>query len=175
MLFHHNTFAGFDSYGRANVLYNETVGTLRTHTLPSSKGNIWLALATKHDDFYGVNLSDPDGTAHLRVGGWPFYYGVGCDGDVTQYMTSSPMFAQTFPGIHVITGTSETTPVSNINFTNNKATTSGPVAGAGQGNYQITAGSVVAALLPIPVLPFDLAGVARHSSNTAAGAYELNP
>ncbi len=179
---HHNTFAGYWNYGRATIFYNETNGTLRTHDLVSSKGNIHVSLNTKHDIFFAVNSGDPDGTASARVGGWAYMYGVGCAGECVQYAdaTSQPngtgsSFSQAFAGLDAVCGSSTTAPLD-PKFVDPKAAVwsgSGTLAaaGTGGGDYRLQTGSPAAGRLGRPVLRFDLDGRARPSVHDASGAY----
>lgn len=169
MIVHNNTFAGFWAYGRGNILYDETNGTLRSHTLNSFKGNLHCQINYKSDVFSGATLALAD--ASSRVGTWSYGFGVDCEGEVALYRDAGVgSFSQDYPGRRSVIGTSDTVPL-NAAFTDYRGTTAGPVAGAGGGTYSIGAGSVAAARLASPVLRFDTAGNARLAANDAAGAY----
>lgn len=162
MVVWHNTFAGFDSYGRGNILYNETAATPRTHKLCSFVGNIHVQINTKHDVFH------LDGA---YVGAWSYLYGVGCRGEFSRYRDGGTgSFKQDYPGIGASIGTSNTSPGNDPLFTTPAHTTSGPVAGAGNGVYTLQVGSPARNFVTNSPLPFDLAGTAR-SGMVAAGAY----
>jgi len=164
----HNTLAGFNDWGRGNILYNETSGTARTHDLCSFGGNIHNQGNTKHDVFCGVN-GFPD--ASTRTGGWSYLYGVGCRGEFFRYRDAgSGSFAQRFAGMGSVVGTSNTGAGLDPLFIAPAHTTAGPVAGAGMGNYRTQAGSPARALLANSLVPFDGDGVAR-SGTVAAGVY----
>ena len=191
---HHNTIAGFWSFGRNNELYNETLGgvsKMRTHTLNSFVGNIWTQINTKNDVFYATDSNhmngDPtliaaDGSCSLRVGGWSHMYGVGCKGEVVCFPDAygasgvqngtGSSFSQAYAGLGSICGASSTVSLA-VNFTSYQGVTSAGATGAGGGNYTITSGSVAQGRVINPVLPFDLAGNPRHATGSAAGAYEL--
>jgi hypothetical protein len=165
---HHNTFVGFDLYGRSNLFYDD--GTTASSTsLVSVKGNIHCQINTKSDVF------NNDGT---RTGNWPYEFGVGCEGEFSLYRDANGggiggSFAQDYEGLNSDIGTSNTTmnggPASLI-FTNFQATTSGPTGGAGNGDYSLVAGAAPKGIAPA-LIRFDAAGTER-SSTTSAGAYE---
>lgn len=159
----HNTLAGFDIYGRSNVLYNDTAGDPRSHTLASFVGNIHVQINTKHDVF--VN----DGS---RVQGWAYLYGVGCRGEFSRYQDAGGgSWKQDFPGLDASIGSVRTGPGNDPLFTAYAGTSSGPVAGAGQGVYSLQPASPCKRLLTKPILPFDLAGERRNTVQDSAGAY----
>jgi hypothetical protein len=162
-IMHQNTFAGFNNLGRWNALYNETAGGARTHKLCSFKGNISVQINTKHDVFL------LDGT---RTQSWAYLYGVDCAGEFSQFLDAGAgAFAQAYPGLKAKIGTSATV-AQNPSFTTPAHCTTGPAAGAGNGNYALQAGSLAIGQVVDPVLAFDLAGTARNANNNAAGAYE---
>jgi hypothetical protein len=173
VLHHHNTYTGFFNNGRDNLLYNETAGTLRTHTLHSLIGNIHNQLNTKHDVFAGANSGLSD--ANLRIGGWSYLYGVGCHGEFSQFIDATSggvggPFAQAFPGFRSNLGTSSTVRNDPV-FVNYQGTTSGPTAGSGGGDYRITAAtSPCVGKVAVAVLPYTLDGVARPTTNDNSGA-----
>jgi hypothetical protein len=170
----HNTGAGFDIYGRWNMFYNETSGTLRTHTLMRVEGNIAPQINTKHDVFAGENDALADSAS--RTGGWSFLYGVGCRGNFTMFRNASggggrSGFGQLYAGAGSSIGTSNTAANDPL-FTTPQHTTSGPNAGTGGGTYTLQAGSPARSLLTADAWTpaRDLAGSAR-SGTVAAGAY----
>ena len=173
----HNTYAGFDAYGRHNALYDETPGSLgdatkrRLHKLQSYVGNILVQLNTKSDIFCGNNsIAD----APNRTGNWAFRHGVGCRGVFVRYRNASGTtgagYEQDYPGIGSVVGTSNTGAGLDPLFTSYQGTTSGPTAGAGGGDYTIGALSPAKGLVTGSPLAVDLAGNAR-SGTVAAGAY----
>jgi hypothetical protein len=170
MLVHHNTFAGFWAYGRGNILYDETSGTLRTHTLNSFKGNLHTQINYKSDIFAQANALP---TPELRTGTWSYNFGVDCEGEVALYRDAGAGgFSQDYPGLRSVIGTSDTVPLTAA-FSDYRGTTSGPTVSAGGGTYSIGAGSIAAARLANPVLRFDVTGVVREVAPQAAGAYRL--
>jgi hypothetical protein len=165
MVIHNNTFVGFFINGRANLFYDEGT-TPRTTRLQSLKGNIHVQLNTKGDRFA------LDGT---RVGNWAYLYGVGCQGEFSQFVDADSggigsSFAQAYPGLGAKIGTSATVRNDPL-FTDYKGTTSGPTAGAGGGTYTLQAGSPAKSMVASAVLSHDLAGAARPTGNDSAGAY----
>lgn len=162
LVVHQNSFAGFNDYGRGNILYNESTAA-RTHKLCSFVGNIHVQINTKHDVF------KTDGT---RIQSWPYAFGVGCRGEFSQFLSAgSPGFAPDFAGLNASLGASNSV-MNDPKFTAPAATTSGPVAGAGGGDYTLQAGSPCIGRVAVPVLAFDLAGTARSLTASASGAYE---
>jgi hypothetical protein len=173
LVMHHNTIAGFWNSGRCNLVYDEGP-TARTNRLHSMVGNIHVSINTKGDVFRGANEAGAD--ASSRTGNWAYLYGVGCRGEVSQYIDANSgglgtSFAQDYPGLDAGIGTSATIRNDPL-FTDYKATTNGPTAGAGGGNYSLQAGSPAIGRVRAPVLAFDLAGAARSATASAAGAYE---
>lgn len=166
VVIHHNTFAGFWNNGRANLFYDEGA-TPRTNKLHSCIGNIHVQMNTKGDVFV------TDGT---RVGNWSFLYGVGSHGEFTMFRDAGSgglgsSFAQQYPGLYASYGTSDTVRNDPL-YVSDQATTSGPTAGAGGGNYALQSGSPAKARLLGPVLRFDLAGATRSTTAASSGAYE---
>ena len=161
----HNSFAGFDTYGRGNLLYDETTGTARTHKLQSFVGNIHVQINTKSDIF------KTDGT---KLGNWAYDNGVGCRGEFSIYRNAAGNltsgFHQTYPGLSANIGTVNAGVGNDPLYTANQATTSGPTAGAGGGTYTLQAGSPAKGLVADSPLAVDLAGSAR-AGTVAAGAY----
>lgn len=160
LVMHHNTSAGVGIYGRYNVVYDDTPGTARTHTLVSFKGNLGPQINTKGDVF----MSDG-----ARLGNFPFHHGVGCTGDFARGLDAGGgglSFGQAYAGIgSVING-------GTILFVDDRATTAGPVAGTTGGNYDIQSGSPAKNLFSGYLLARDYAGAARSTSGTVdAGAY----
>ena len=168
----HNTYVGFDIYGRSNFLYNDTTGTFRTHKFVRSAGNIQVQINTKHDVFK---------TNGAYTQAWPYLNGVGALGEFSQFLDAggggASGFGQNFSGLGTNIGTSASVRNDPL-FTSYQGTTSGPSAGAGNGTYTISPNSPAKQLLGVGLLRFDLAGVIRPSptwGNTstydAAGAY----
>jgi hypothetical protein len=173
LVMHHNTIAGFWNSGRCNLLYDEGP-TARTNKLHSFVGNIHVAINTKGDVFRGANEAGAD--AASRTGNWAYLYGVGCRGEFSQFTDANngglgTSFAQDYPGLDAHIGTSNSIR-NNPLFMNDQATTSGPTAGSGGGDYSLQAGSPAIGRVKAPVLAFDLAGNARSATASAAGAYE---
>ncbi len=167
-IYWHNTMAGFNDHGRSNLLYNETSGDPRTHTLPSFVGNIHVQINTKHDIFCGVG-GYPD--ASTRTGGWAYLHGVGCRGEFSRYRDAgSGSFTQDYGGLSSSIGTVNTGAGNDPLFTTPAHTTSGPAVGAGNGTYTLQGGSPAQARVTESPLGYDLAGTAR-SGTVASGAY----
>lgn len=181
VIFHNNTFAGFVQNGRTNLFYDDG-GTPRSNTLMSVRGNIFTQINTKSDVYRGVNEGNPEGftpgSPSTRIGNWGFMYGVGAFDNYTQYIDASngglgTSFAMAYAGYGSSIGTSNTTPaMATTNWTDYKAATTGPSAGAGQGTYTLTSGSApVAGIVDDACLSHDLAGTARTTTGDDAGAY----
>jgi hypothetical protein len=176
-----NTFAGFFIQGRNNIFYDDGP-TQRNSRLMCVKGNFFTSINTKSDVFRGVNEGNPEGftpgSPSTRIGNWAFMYGVGCDGNFSNYIDADSGgvgsgFAQAYGGIGSLIGTSNSSPqLANVNFTAWAATVSGPTGGAGGGTYTFTSGSVApAGIVTTAVLSHDLAGTARPTTADTAGAY----
>ena len=160
IIFQHNSLAGFNDAGRSNLFYDEG-STARTSKLMSVRGNVHVQINNKGDVFV-LNGA--------RVGNWPYLYGVGCDGEFSQFIDAGTgSFAQAYPGGNASIGTSSSTRNDPL-FVDSKAKSSGPTAGAGGGDYRLQSGSPAKARAR-RVLPFDLDGNAR-SELASAGAYE---
>lgn len=175
IILHNNTFTGWFQNGRSNLFYDEGA-TGRFNKLMSCKGNIYCEINTKGDVFAGVNQAQPD--AATRLGNWQYLYGCGCQGEWSQYIDAASgglgtSFAQAYPGLGAHIGTSASTPQSPTAtmWTNYQGTTGSPTAGAGGGTYSLGASAPVKATVSSAVLPFDLAGTARPTTNDSAGAY----
>jgi hypothetical protein len=164
VIMHHNTFAGFFNGGRGNLFYDDGA-TARTNELMSMRGNIHVQINTKGDVFT---------TNGARVGNWAYLYGVDCQGEFSQFIDADSGglgsgFAQSYPGLGASIGTSATVRNDPL-FADYQGTTSGPMAGAGGGDYALQAGSP-AKDRANAVLRFDASGATR-SALTSAGAYE---
>jgi hypothetical protein len=165
-IIHNNTMAGFFSNGRDNLFY-EDGATPRTSKLMSCRANIHVQINTKGDVFVSNGA---------RVGNWAYLYGVGCDAEWSQFIDADnaglgTAFAQAFPGLRANIGTSNSVRNDPL-FTAYAGTTSGPSAGAGGGNYALTAPSPCKAKVTNPPLRFDLAGATRSATAASIGAYE---
>lgn len=170
----HNVVPGFGGNGRENFLYDESTGTnRRQHRLIRFVGNIWLQINTKGDRF--VSSTDPT-EAPNRTGNFAYMNGVGCEGEWTQFCSADggvlgTAFSQMHPGLRASLGTSLTVRNDPL-FVNYQATTSGPTAGAGGGDYRLQAGSLARGRVSRRGLAFDLAGAPRPTSGyDACGAY----
>lgn len=153
----HNTVAGDDNYGRANIAYDEHDTNARTHDFIRCVGNNFHTINTKGDVF------DLNGT---RTGNFPFVHGVGCEGNFTELAT---VFPQDYAGIGTVIGGGD--PL----FTNDQSVTvtgGVPTAGTPPGDYTLQAGSPARDLFSKYLLSHDIAGNARPTSGTVdAGAY----
>jgi hypothetical protein len=164
IIIHNNTVTGFFNNGRSNLFY-EDGATARTSKLMSVRGNIQDQINTKGDVFV---------LSGARVGNWAYLYGVGCDGEFSQFIDADSggigsAFAQAYPGINASIGTSSTVRNDPL-WTTYAGTTSGPTAGAGGGVYTLQSGSPAKARCK-PNLRFDLAGSTRTGPLTSSGAY----
>ena len=168
---HNNTAAGSFAGGRCNLFYDEGV-TARTSKLHSVRGNIWVQLNTKGDVFV---------TNGTRIGNWAYLYGVGCQGEFSQYIDANSgglgtSFAQAYSGRSSSLGTSNTTRNDPL-FTSYQAVTysggtSGTyTAGAGGGTYTVSSSSPAKAIVATAALSHDFAGTARPTTLDTAGAY----
>lgn len=153
---HHNVFAGFGAIGRCNVLYDDTVGTARSHKLVSFVGNIFTELNTKSDRVMA------DGT---RQGNWFFEHGAACNGNFIEGPASDPNFEQAYVGIGSLAN------AGNALFVDRETVSSGPLAGNGNGDYDLQSGSPARGIVTRRVLAFDIAGAARGTGAQDAGAY----
>lgn len=165
----HNTFAGYFTYGRSNLLYNETAGDPRTHKLCSFIGNLHVQINTKHDIFCGANLGLPD--ASTRVQAWSYLFGVGCRNEFSRYQDAATgTFSQEYAGIGSSIGTASSGAGNDPLFTSYAGTTTAGGAGAGGGTYTLQTGSPAKNFVTNSPLPYDIAGNAR-SGTVSAGAY----
>lgn len=154
---HHNSCAGDGLYGRWNLFYDEDATVARDHRLISFIGNLGTQLNTKGDLFMANGA---------RLGQFAFTHGVGCEGTYTISPTGGGTpFEQSWPGRYSLIANGS--PL----FTDNRATTAGPVAGAGGGTYTLQAGSPARGLVARRVLSHDLAGTARPNGAQHSGAY----
>jgi len=166
VIIHNNTFAGFFANGRSNLFYDDGASA-RSNVLQSVVGNIFTQINTKGDVF---------ATSGTRLGNWGFLYGVGCRSNFSQYIDANngglgTSFAQAYGGVGSLIGTSNSTPqMATTNFTDYKATSSGPTLGAGGGTYSGTL-ATVKGIVTDAVLPYDFAGTARVLTADTAGAY----
>lgn len=176
----HNSFAGFNTAGRENNLYDETPSTYRAHRLISFAGNVHVQINTKHDAFLGTTGGNPEGftgaSPSLHVGGWPYLYGVGCRAEFSRYIDASggglgSSFAQAWPGLGAKIGTGASGAGQDPLFASYAGTTSAGAAGAGGGDYAIASGSPAKAMLSVSPMPIDLAGVTRFGA-ASAGAFQ---
>lgn len=172
----YNTCAGFHNNGRDNVFYDEG-STSRITKLSVRKGNIHVSVNTKGDVFTGSNNggSPLPSQARTRIGNWPFLYGVGCQDEFSQYLDAAgggidTSFAQSYYGLGANFGTS-TTVRNDPLFTDYQGTTAGPTVGAGNGTYTVASNSPCKGMVRTGLLPYDLAGNARSTTNDTAGAY----
>lgn len=171
----HNTMTGAKD-SRSNFFYDESTGAnRRTHKLARMEGNIWVQVNTKGDWFVGVGQANPT-EAPFRTGNFPYAHGVGVRGEFVVYCSADgaqvgSSFSQLYPGMGCSIGTSQTARNDPL-FVNYQATTQGPTAGAGGGDYHLQAGSPARGRVAALGLRYDLGGAARPSiGNDAAGAY----
>lgn len=161
----YNTYTGQGSAGRHNYIYdNNTNGVRRIHRLNFHKGDIVGQLNNKGD------IDIQDGTA---LGQFANHHGVGCQGNWAQFSTNVPFptltEAQAYPGRKSNIGTS-TTARNDPGFTSYQGVT-GAGAGAGGGDYRLTAGAPARGIVLVGALSHDLAGQIRPTTNDTPGAY----
>lgn len=166
VVWHNNTVAG-NNVNRGNSFYDETLGTPRTHTLMSLKGNIFGCLmATKGDIFISNGA---------YTGNWPYAFGVGQAGNIRATF-STQIFVPDFPGVGTLQATApydgdlnEPTEYVNPLFVDtNQRTPMGD--GTGGGDYRVQAGSPAIGISP-SLLAFDLDGGIRPA-NATSGCFE---
>lgn len=176
VIYQYNTLIGAFIAGRNNLFYDDTVGTARVNKFQSFRGNIHGEINTKGDVFL------TDGT---HVGNWGYLYGVGEQGEWSQYIDANSAglgssFAQVYPGLGASISASATTALMlQSKFTSYQGVTCVTpgsscatfTAGAGGGDYSLTSGAGVKATVAKAMLPFDLAGTARPTTADTAGAY----
>lgn len=186
---------GASLYGRDNDGYDETVGTLRTHSFWSRRGRSMVAQYTKHDWFIGGNAAAgasgdaARAEASQHVGGWSVLYEVGSVGNLHQFATaagSGPNNGPNGPENPAFFGLrAKHTPSATNVFArldpkyaggNNKATNyDGTTVTGGTGgtaaDYMPAADSPLIGMLRAvdEGLPFDITGAARNRGT--AGAY----
>lgn len=164
VIVHHNTFSGFFNNGRANLFYDDGP-TARAHKLMSVRANLHSQINHKGDVFVA------DGT---RLGGWAYLYGIGCQGEFSQFIDAQSggiggSFAQAYPGPDADIGTSAAARNDPL-FVEYRGTASGPVAGLGGGDYRLQAASPAKGMAAA-LLRFDAAGLER-AGLTGSGAYD---
>lgn len=171
----HNTMTGAKD-SRGNFFYDESTGTTRRlHKLLRMRGNIHVQVNVKGDVFVGVGQSNPT-EAPFRTGHMHYMNGVGVQGEFVVYCSADgaqvgSSFSQMYPGMGSSVGTSQTTRNDPL-FVNYQATTQGPVAGAGGGDYHLQPSSPARNRVTALGLRYDLGGAARPTSGSdAAGAY----
>lgn len=158
----HNSFTGYQVVGRNNLLYDDTTGTLRTHTLHSLVGNLHCQINTKHDAFMGTKAS---AEAANHVGGWSMLYGVGARGEFSRYVTSTPeTFARRYEGPGSLLAAGD--PL----FTDYQSGTAVNAIQPGGGDYTLQGASPARGIVSNSPLPFGLSGAARGATSSA-GAY----
>lgn len=172
-----NTIAGWWTACRANLFYDDTVGTIRYQRLNLSHGNIFPALSSKND------IDITDGT---HVGNWAYQFGVGCrgihqmeiDGAISGVFLGS-IVTQQFGGLK-FTNSSSSTVRNDPLFTDDQSVhwsgsgsglTATAAAGAGGGTYTVSSSSPCKARLDRSVFSHDLAGTARPGTGDTSGAY----
>lgn len=156
----HNTTTGDANYGRTNIQYDEHPDVARFHKFMAYKGNLTPSDNTKSDIFT---------TNGARTGNFAFHHGVGCAGNFSKSVNAAGggiSFGQAYGGVGTLIAGGD--PL----FTNYQGVNAtGPVAGAGGGDYTLQAGSPARDILAAPLLKYDLAGVARGTGTQDAGCY----
>lgn len=154
----HNTFAGFDLYGRCNLFYDQA-GTIAC-TLSVLQNNIMVSLDIKNDIFNNVNNAAFNGD-------WPEYYYVDSFGNYICFTdvgggASGGNLDQGSACVAYVdpTSTLGTSHVTGLDpkFNNNQATTSGPTVGAGNGDYGLQNTSPCYRVVTNPLRICDLFG-----------------
>lgn len=168
IFFCNNSLAGFNDHGRSNHVYDEG-STPRSSKFVRQHGNIFVQLNCKGDVF-AANGS--------RTGNFAFKHGVGCTDNFTQFKSASgdpvgqgASFAQDYAGLGANCGTSNSVRNDPL-YAAPAATSSGPSAGAGAGDYSLQAGSPCKASASA-LLSHDLAGNPRLAiaGSDSRGAY----
>ncbi|WP_176592699.1 hypothetical protein [Sphingobium sp. EM0848] len=168
ILFCNNSLAGFNDHGRSNHVYDEG-STQRNSKFIRQHGNIFVQLNCKGDVFQ---------VQGARTGNFAFKHGVGCTDNFTQFRSANgdlvgqgASFAQDFAGLGANFGTSNSVRNDPL-YAASAATTAGPTAGAGAGDYRLQAGSPCRQSASA-VLSHDLAGNIRPTGIGAdsRGAY----
>jgi hypothetical protein len=155
-LFWYNTSVG----QRMNVGYNDHDAVVHNVTNISLKNN-----AIENRNVVSDNITHDGGPDGTLVGNWQMLWGVNCEGNVFSSFTLAPSFV----GIRTMdTSTSTTEGHVSFNWTTDNSQNG---AGTGNGNYLPTSSSNVITIAKNQLLPYDIAGTARHA-NGAAGAYE---
>jgi len=154
----HNTVVG----QRMNSFYNDsgTDAVLKHHC--SVVGNLMEDANIKTDVF---------ATSSNNVGNWACLYGVGDAGNFLGNIAGvgDSTFTRDWPGIASIESASGTSFATNyVAFVRRAAASS--VAGAGNGDYRLAAGSVLDPVQTRNVLPYDIEGNSRAVTNRP-GAY----
>lgn len=160
----HETHAGYNDIGRHNDRYVDTDATgARTHTRQALLGCIMVQYNTKHDLFAPINAA--------RIGGWPVAFGCGTDHNYVQFLDAGGgSFAPDYAGRGSTVGTSNVTGLNPL-FVDPEATTAGPTAGAGNGDYRLQSGSPCKNIdFGRVYVPFDIEGTARGTT-TSIGAF----
>lgn len=176
-----NTYAGAFDCGRGNILYDETVGTYRKHTLCCDYGSIHVAYNHKSDWFLYSQGSTVD--APLHTGTWSVLYGVDFEDITTQYCSAdggvlNGPFSLAFPGLGGSIGTARSMPTgkppNDPKFVAPACTTSAAnnaySPGAGGGNYNLDPASPCRGTQRNARLLYGLDGVARTAANCNRGA-----
>ncbi|WP_150290572.1 hypothetical protein [Sphingobium estronivorans] len=168
ILFCNNSLAGFNDHGRSNHAYDEGAAQ-RNSKFIRQHGNIFVQLNCKGDVFQA------QGT---RTGNFAYKHGVGCTDNFTQFRSANgdlvgqgASFAQDFAGLGANFGTSNSLRNDPL-YAAPAATTAGPVAGAGGGDYRLQPGSPCKRSASA-VLSHDLAGNIRPTEigTDSRGAY----
>jgi hypothetical protein len=154
-----NSFAGFDTNGRANLFYDEG-STARSSRLMAVRGNIFVQENRKGDVF------QLDGT---RTGNWAAEYGAGFQGNFAQF---AAVDGAEYSGLGVVPGTSSTVR-NDPAYASDQAWNSTRGAGNGPGGSILTLqpGSAARGIVTNAGLSHDLAGAARNAAGDSAGAF----
>ena len=160
----HNTVAAQGDSGRVNLFYDDDPGNIHYFTNTYVRGNCFGQLNIKTDVF-SATLNG------ANVGNWHARYGSGYSGNWTQ---STEEFNQEFPGMSSDIPDGDYTYTGyDFTFENYQGVTydgvSSPVAGAGGGDYHLSAGSRGEGGTP-RYLTFDLEGYTRDAT-TNVGCY----
>jgi hypothetical protein len=170
VLLWNNTMTG----QRLNACYNDTGTTSVTRLYWSVRNNIYEDDNIKSDTFGTQNGN--------RIGNWSELYGAGYSGNFDAEVVGSNLgaggdFQREFLGVNSYMPaslggqppTTDTNAITYVAFTNRLSRTQAG-SGSGGGTYTLTSYSPAKAMQADFVMPFDLAGTARTSTD-AAGAY----
>lgn len=173
----HNSCTGWTNYGRYNMFYDETVGTVHTSKLHLFIGEIPVQVNSKGDWYVG----DPAGhnnaaDAPSHIGNRAFLHGTACYGIMCQYLAANGGgLGTTFTQLHGGLGSKFSTSATRQDplYAVDHGTTGSPTAGTEAGSdMHIPLNSPAAGIVPFGVMTHDFDGNVRRAVNDDAGAYK---